>query len=151
MSDEIQVAEINAEASVWAAQTGAMIKSAIRSLSSKGKGELMANLRSSVKRKDGLPNKITFSFPLHGVFFQKGVGRGYISVNGVVMHGQKEGKVLKKKNDGNNTTVVSGGALLRKPQDFFNGIIESRIPLLADTMANYMADMQVNQINPYIK
>ena len=50
---------------------------------------LARSFRMNTSKTFGEIDRIGFSFSLHGVFLQKGVGRGYISKNGVVMRGER--------------------------------------------------------------
>ena len=51
---------------------------------------LARSFRMNTSKTFGEIDRIGFSFSLHGVFLQKGVGRGYISKNGVVMRAMNE-------------------------------------------------------------
>ena len=50
---------------------------------------LARSFRMNTSKTFGEIDRIGFSFSLHGVFLQKGVGRGYISKNGVVRRTDK--------------------------------------------------------------
>jgi len=75
---------------------------------------LSEDIRYSVKINYGIVERISFSFPRHGVFWHKGVGKGHPITNP------------------------------RKAVDWFNSIIEQSIPELEEIIAGYYADAVVN-------
>jgi len=103
----------------------------IRAMSTKGKGELL-RMTHQYFRQYGEINRISFRFPKHGVFFAKGVGRGYKSEKGIVRK-------------------VSPGPIRRQPKDWFNSTLDQRIPILAEKLANTMANAAVNATNVKIR
>lgn len=95
---------------------------------------LSRSLRMSAFKTFGEIDRIAFTFSLHGIFLQKGVGRGYISKNGIVSRGSHEKRTDFK--------TVSG-PIVRKPVDWFNGPLYSRFEKLADIVAAYKADQAI--------
>lgn len=77
-------------------------------------------LRHYLGQKFGMVSKITFKFPRHMVFVQKGVGKG--------------------------TPAAQAGTGKRKPKDWFNGPIDEGVERLADIVAEGQADMIINSI-----
>lgn len=98
----------------WTRGKYAKMKLNIALLSSKGKGDLLKNLRYSRRIRNGEIEGTGFKFLRHGVFFQKGVGKG-----------QRQGQTGK-----------------RKPKDWFNKEIEN-IDDLANMVTKYRADIAV--------
>lgn len=125
---------INAAIRSWTGATQNVLKSNISMMSNKGKGELL-RLTHEYFRAFGEINRISFRFPKHGVFFQKGVGRGYRSKNGNVY------KVSPSRTIGMN----------RQPKDWFNSTLDERVPLLGEMLADKMANAVVNAMNAQIK
>lgn len=125
---------INASIRSWTGSTQGALRANIGMLSNKGKGQLI-RLTHEYFRAFGEINRISFRFPKHGVFFAKGVGRGYRSKNGVVY------KVAQSRTSGIN----------RQPKDWFNSTLDQRIPLLGEMLADKMADAVVNAMNAKIK
>ena len=132
ISQEIE--KQNADVRAWTSQTQNALRNNIRSLSTKGKGEL-ARMTHQYFRQYGEINRISFRFPRHGVFFAKGVGRGYRSKNGKVY------KVESSRTQGFN----------RHPKDWFNSELDKRVPMLAEMVGQRMAQAAVNATNAKIR
>jgi len=98
---------------------------AIRSVKS-GK-PLSQNLKSRTRKDFGEIFMIGYQFPRHGVFFHKGVGRGWHMQGGKVVRVAKG----QKKAD-------------RKPKEWLNPEIDKRLPKLADDLVELKADAAVN-------
>jgi hypothetical protein len=95
----------------------------------------ITNIKAKVLKTAGEVSGVGFAFPRHGVFVQKGVGRGYQMQAGKVV------RVAKSAATGNT----------RQPVDWFNSIIDSQVPALADKIAGIHADLAVNATNFKIK
>jgi len=95
----------------------------------------ITNIRAKVLKTAGEVSGVSFGFPRHGVFVQKGVGRGYQMQAGKVV------RVAKSAPTGNT----------RQPVDWFNSVIDSQVPALADKIADIHADLAVNATNFKIK
>lgn len=122
---------VNSEIRTWTSATQAAMRNNIRAMSTKGKGDLL-RMTHEYFREFGQINRVAFRFPKHGVFFAKGVGRGYKSTNGIVRK-------------------VSPGPIRRQPKDWFNSTLDQRIPILAEKLANTMANAAVNATNAKIR
>lgn len=122
---------LNADIRTWTSGTQAAMRNNIRAMSTKGKGDLL-RMTHEYFRAFGQINRVSFRFPKHGVFFAKGVGRGYKSENGVVRK-------------------VSPGPMMRHPKDWFNSTLDQRIPILADKLGSSMANAAVNATNAKIR
>lgn len=132
-----QWAKYNQDVKNWAKSVRQQLAASARSKTTKGKkatkttvhkdeGEitekiLASDIRSSVKISYGTIEKCSFSFPRHGVFWQKGVSKGHKISNP------------------------------RKAVDWFNSIIEQNVPLLENIVAEYYADAVVNASQVLIK
>lgn len=123
----------------WANPTRKELATSINNLTSKGKGDLVRSLRTKYKRYYGEIDAVAFTFDRHGVFLASGVGRGYVMVDGKVVRGSKSkgGQKSKKTND---DIIQKSGALKRKPKDWFSDTLDSRVPILADQIAEMSAD-----------
>ncbi len=86
---------------------------------------------------------------------QKGVGRGYIQVGGAVMRGFRTGKIVKDMAKAKNRSVaektVTGGAINRKPVDWFNSILEQAMPEFIHKITTINANAVINEISMRIK
>lgn len=101
-----------------------------------GKKELpLTNISTKIIRHNGIADGIGFGIQRHGVFVSKGVGSGYVMSGGMVM------RVAKTQGDGNT----------RKPVDWFNPIIDSNVPSIADQVAEIHANLAINAVHMKIK
>lgn len=90
-----------------------------RGLMSKNKGTVTATLQNKNKYKMGLMEAIGYKFPRHGVFVEMGVF----------------GSLSKKE-------AIAQGKL--RPQPWFNPVINDRLPLLIDGLAERTGDLVIN-------
>lgn len=86
----------------------------------------------STRSYAGEANKITFAFPYYMVFVHKGAGRGY-GGNKSGLYTRKDGS--KGVTSQNSRGRQGSGKRVAKP--WFNPVIESQFPLLADLVATY--------------
>lgn len=116
--------QYNQKIITWSQKLRLKLKSSISVLTQKGKGDLVASLRSRIKKNYGEIERVDFVFARHGVFFQKGTGRGYKV---------QEGKVIR------NSSRESKVIIARKPKDWIKPV-NDYINELIDIVANYQAD-----------
>ena len=132
----------------WGSNTGRKIKLTIGMLSQKGKGDLLRSFRLKTFKFYGEIDRLTFSFPRHGVFWHKGVGRGHVMKNGKVIRGFKPGKEIsdyvKEKGRSVPGPVIIGKVINRKTVEWFDPVLEKGIPHLANMIAEMRADQAVN-------
>lgn len=105
----------------------------MRGLGSKRRQELKlaASIRSKTRQMYGQIDTITFSFERHGVFVHKGVGRGYpIGGGGVIKNSSGRGRVAV---------------------EWFNPILDSTMPELANRIAELNADAALNTARAKIR
>lgn len=125
----------------WGFKTRNMLKSSVARLSMKGKRELVTRIQYRTKKDFGEINAVIFNFPRHGVFFHKGVGRGYIMVAGTVVRGKRKDTRDHSANTPQNSFIHSvQGPLKRHPKEWFNPVFAIGIPQLADLIAQTKAD-----------
>jgi hypothetical protein len=96
--------------------------------------KLANSIRASTRKSYGVIDRATFSFERHGVFVHKGVGRGYEMQGGMV---QRTAKSVSTKE--------------RKPNEWFNPILEQTLPELANKLAEINADAVLNATKMMIK
>lgn len=123
----------NKEVQQWTYRVRSILKRDIKSKATKGEGVLANFLRSSIRKDMGEVDSVSYKFPRHGVFFHKGVARGYVMSGSKVIRGIKNNKVIKPLD----------GPINRQPQDWFNSTLEKQIPKLADVVADHKADEAV--------
>ena len=111
--------------------------------------KLSDSIRSRIGTTNEIISNISFSFSKHGVFVQKGVGRGYQTKDGFVTRtaksdppGQGDHILPYRKND----RMVE-----RHPNDWFNSVIEDHIPELADKLVELHADAVFDSTKLLIK
>ncbi len=124
-----EISEYNADVSQLAYRIRAKLKSNL-SRAVKGEGTLVKNLRTRLHKDYGEIDLISYHFPRHGVFYQKGVGRGNVMKNGRVVRGVKEGKTIR----------LLPGNVTRTPHDWFDSTLKNETPKLADIVADHKAD-----------
>jgi len=130
----------NALITKWGFKTRNLLKSSVARLSMKGKKELVTRIQFKTKKDFGEIEAAIFNFPRHGVFFHKGVGRGYIMVAGTVVRGKRKDKSHSSNHPNNAVIHPASGPLKRHPKDWFNPVFIKSIPVLADIIAKTRAD-----------
>ena len=152
---EIGIEEYNARVTKWGSVLGAELRTSIRMLASKGKGDLVKSLRLKTKKWYGEVDLLSYHFDRHGVFAHKGVGRGYHMEGGRVVRGEKPGKVLNARsldvNHRLHQVVLRSAKVNRKPAEWFNPVVAQNIEGLADLIAELNADRAVNATKMMIK
>lgn len=140
--------KINTFIKNWGGNVRIALKRSAQSATSKGKRvgvyeykqfgrtekKLYRSIRVKFKARDGAIEGIGFSFERHGVFLQKGVGRGY------KMAGNTAIRVTQAR-----TTVP------RSETDWFNRLISKHGAKLANGLAEINADIVVNATRILIK
>ncbi|HPT21943.1 MAG TPA: hypothetical protein PLR88_08370 [Bacteroidales bacterium] len=100
----------------------------IRKISdTKSEKKLAASLSYKVRSLYGVPQSVSFIFSRHGVFVQKGVGRGYKMSGGMVIR-----------------TAKGEGGKTREPNDWFNSTIDRNLPNLERNIAERLADAAID-------
>lgn len=122
---------------------GARPRSKVLHMRSNDEEELGQSIGQKVFKRDGEIDCVGFSFARHGVFWQKGVGRGHVMQNGIVVRGYKK-KIGRNLHDKRTSFVSVAGPIKRKPVDWFNGLIDQEIENLADIVAEHYADRVIN-------
>lgn len=117
----------------WGSKIERLLKMNLIYLAQKGKGTLESQLRLKTYKAFDEIYRVTYHFPRHGVFFQKGVGRGHVMVNNTVVRGVKSNRVV----------TLGKGGINRDPKDWYNKTMNEETPHLADTIAEHKADSAV--------
>ena len=97
-------------------------------------GKLSESIKARLGKQMGVIELVSFSFERHGVFVHKGVGRGY----------QIQGKVAVR-------TAKSATTKYRTPSPWFNPVLKTYIPQLADGLATLNANAALNATKISIK
>jgi len=129
----------------WGYATRTKLKFSIARLSMKGKGDLMRSLVTKARWDYGEIDRLEFSFVRHGVFFHKGVGRGYFIQGGKVVRGYKS-KVLRGlsgRQEVKGGLVFVSGPHRRRPKEWFTPILDKGIPNFIDQIIKTTIDVLV--------
>ena len=118
-------------------------RSKVKTMRSNDEEVLSQSIGEKTYKSDGEIDCIGFLFARHGVFWQKGVGRGYVMQNGIVTRGQKK-RIGINKHDKRTTFIATAGPIRRKPVDWVNGLISREFKTLADIVAEPYADRVIN-------
>ncbi|MBD9179609.1 MAG: hypothetical protein EGP82_10635 [Odoribacter splanchnicus] len=148
INDQIQL--FNKSVAGWSKRFENGLKSQIRALSQKGKGDLLRSLRGRTYKRDGEIDRIGYGFERHGVFWQKGVGKGYVMQNGFVQRGRKV-RIGRSMHDKRTDFRAVAGQINRRPKDWFNGPLGKGVEELADIVVEHYADRTVNATRMQIK
>jgi len=116
----MELEKINVEASNWARESRVEMQTQLRHLSPKATGRLVKSIQYKVGKTFGVANRISFNFLRHGVFVEKGVGRGY--------------PITRVKEVGN---LLKSG---RKPKPWFNTTMDKKLPDLAENLQMTITD-----------
>lgn len=136
---EYKPSAYNQKIIAWKSATTNLLKMQISMLSSKGKGELLNQLKGYVNfNKEGDAWQAIWKFPVHGIFMFKGVGKGYTIVDGRIVRAVHRGSAV----------YYIDKEIVRQPQDWLNGVFAQQVPKLANIMAEYWADRTVDQAIP---
>ena len=134
--------EYNQKIVAWKSATTNLLKASIASMSSEGKGELLRELKGYVNFNEaGDAWEAIWKFPRHGMFWFKGVGKGYTIVDGRIV------RAIHR----NNALYFIDKKFVRQPHDWFNSVFAMQVPKLADIMAGYWADRAVDQAIPELQ
>jgi hypothetical protein len=108
------------EIQAWGKRSHGRLKTQIKSAGiKKYTGSLSRYMRDRYFRRAGILNAVGFKMPRHGVFVEKGVGRGY---------------------------PAGHSKLGRKPKPWFNPVMEMEVPRLANIAAKHGVDIAAKRI-----
>lgn len=122
----------NEKLKVWGAKVSAAMPGSIRSHGIGG-SKLIRSIRNTYYYEYGEIYRLGFSFRREGIFIHKGVGRGYVMNNGVVVK-------LSKNPVG-----------IRKPKPWFNPVIDAFIPELEEIVKEYADTAILNSTRIFIR
>ncbi len=143
--------EFNKRIEEWVGSTRTRLKQQISTLSMKGKGALLRSLQGKTHQDYGEIDRISYTFLRHGVFFHKGVGRGYPMMGGRVVRGFKFDSRLARKRSGKPAYIILDREIKRHPKEWFNPVLDQEVPRLADLVAELKADMAVDSLKIKIR
>jgi hypothetical protein len=140
MEPQLDTTRWNDEAKLWGRGTNEALKQAWSGLGARRTGLLLRELRVRTGMQYGRVNRVTFAFPRYMVFLEKGASKGY---------GGKKGSTWSTKGTKRKTNPASLGRMGTGPRQArpgYNPTMEKRVPILAELLAKYYADMAINNI-----
>jgi len=145
--DKESLQQFNADVEKWTDDSKMALRASIKSLVKRDvslSDSLKGNLYYDTKYSKEV-NRVGFSFVREGVYIHMGAGRG----QGGVIGGRWIDKYGKRKTRDDKSAGLQGTGK-RKPIEWFDPVIEKRLPKLADTVAEYSATMQINATSLFI-
>lgn len=143
--DKERLKQFNDDVKGWSIDTTRQLRGNVRMLVRQDE-ELSGSIEPNIYNKNGEANRIGFSFAREGVYIHKGAGRGQGGFRGGSKWTDKYGK-LKKTNPDSFYKMGTGN---RRPIRWFDPVIEKNLPALADIVAEYAADMQIDATRIFI-
>ncbi len=108
-------------------------------------GKLKYPARTAVKKRGGIPEKISIKFKRYLVFVEKGAGRGH--------GGEKGGSWINAKGERVRTNPNSLGKMnsgFRRADPWFNPVIKVEVPKLAEEIAKTTADASLSEVGKWL-
>lgn len=127
--DEIDWDKFNQDAKAFSNSSEKKFISTIIALNIIETSDLLESMKTALKLEFGIASKISYKFARHGVFVEKGVGRGW--------------PIERIKN---NTAIVSSAGKGRAPKPWFNPLIEKEAARLADILVKDLADASIKNL-----
>lgn len=145
--DKDGMREFNRNVEQWSETSKIALRGSIKSLVKRDvylSDSLKANIYYDTRYGREV-SRVGFSFAREGIYIHKGAGRG----QGGVIGGRWIDRYGNQKSRSSQSAGLQGYGN-RKPILWFNPVIESRLPQLADLVSDYSATMQINAINLFI-
>lgn len=143
--DKEKLKQFNDDVAGWSIDITKQLRGNVRMMVKRDE-ELSSSIEPNIYKKDGEAQRIGFSFAREGIYIHKGAGRGQGGFRGGSKWTDRYGK-LKKTNPLSFYKMGTGN---RKPIRWFDPIIDKNLPALADLVADYAADMQIDATQIYI-
>ena len=143
--DKEKLKQFNDNVKAWCIDITRQLRMNVRMLVRQDE-ELSQSIEPNIYAKDGEVNRIGFSFAREGVYIHKGAGRGQGGFRGGSKWTDRYG-LLKKTNPLSFYKMGTGN---RRPIRWFDSVIDRNLPALADLVAEYAADMQIDATRIYI-
>ena len=145
--DKERLAQFNQDVEAWAIHATSLLRRNVRSMVRQDIG-LSESIRASIyynSKYSKEVSRIGFSFLREGIYIHKGAGRGQGGYQGSQWT-DKYG-TLKKTNPQSLGKMGTGN---RRPIEWFNPIMERELEKLADIVAEYSADLQIDATRIFI-
>ena len=125
-------------------QHGKIKSFVLRNKGDQRESKLANSIKDQTKVRDGEIYGVSFKFERHGVFVQKGVGRGYSTSGGFVSRSVESRKIIMKSKMNVNQKIEARGTINRHKEDWFNPVLIQYLPELANRLAEIRADATLN-------
>lgn len=142
--DESTTKEFNADVAKWTREQSASLRSSVGQ-KIKRNISLSQSIKGKVYRKNKEAQRIGFSFLREGIYMHKGAGRGQGGLIGgswIDPHGRR-----KKRAPESAGKMATGN---RQENNWFDAVMDQKLPQLADIVGNYSAALQVDATKLYI-
>lgn len=143
--DKEKLKQFNDDVKAWSIDVTRQLRSNVRMLVKQDE-QLSESIEPNVYPRNGEAERIGFSFAREGVYIHKGAGRGQGGFRGGSRWTDKHGK-LKETNPLSFFKMGTGN---RKPIRWFDPVIDKNLPFLADVVAEYAADMQIDATRIFV-
>lgn len=146
--DPERVAQFNSDVQAWAIHTTSRLRSNVRMMVRRDIG-LSESVHPNVyydRKYAKEANRVGFSFLREGIYIHKGAGRNQGGYGGSKWT-DKYGNLKTTRPD----SLGRMGTGNRRPIEWFNPVIEKELPALADIVANYSADLQIDVTRIFIE
>ncbi len=147
VEDKAVTKEYNKDVTDWAKDQQSGLRRSVSQLISEDIG-LSESIKERVyfNRRGGKEaQRVGFSFLREGIHIHKGAGRGQGGVIGsswIDRHGQKKTRAPE--------SAGKMGSGNRQKKEWFDNVVDKRLPQLADIVGNYSATLQVNATKLYV-
>lgn len=147
VEDKAVTKEYNKDVSDWAKDQQSGLRRSVSQLIRDDIG-LSESIKEKVyfNRKGGKEaQRVGFSFLREGIHIHKGAGRGQGGMIGstwIDRHGQKKTRAPE--------SAGKMGSGNRQKKEWFDSVVDKRLPQLADIVGNYSATLQVNATKLYL-
>lgn len=138
--------QFNDDIKGWSINTTRQLRTNVRLLVKKDE-KLSQSIEPNIYLKKGESERIGFSFVREGVYIHRGAGNGQGGFRGGSKWTDKYGK-LKQTNPLSFFKMGQGN---RTPILWFDPIIQKNLPALADIVAEYAGDMQIDATQIFIE
>lgn len=143
--DKEKLKQFNDDVDAWRIDITRQLRGNVRILVKQDE-VLSSSIDSNVHKEKGEPDRLGFSFAREGIYIHKGAGRGQGGFRGGSKWTDRHGK-LKKTNPESFYKMGTGN---RTPIRWFDPVIDRNLPALADLVAEYAADMQIDASRIFI-
>jgi len=115
-----EIERLNLSVKSWTAKTLSLVRGDVIHLGVVSSGELLESLQYRIRKKQGLPDKISLQLKRYGIFQIYGVGRG--------------------------VKAATASLSSRKKRDWYNVVLEKQLPTLEEELMNSVADIAIRNL-----